>query len=143
MSFFTNLVEIVLKQSVCKNDFKTATIEWDVISFKEESGSFCTCGKNPIKDVFIIENKHNNKTLEIGNECIKHFKADYGWVFPQVKRIRKGLTPNLKFLTYLEDNKKINFFEYKFMVNMRNKKKLSIKQKELHKKIIEKINKLI
>lgn len=57
-------------------DYDIAKNEWELLgSYIEKFGSYCICG-HKIHNIFVIENIHNGKTLEVGEDCIDYFHFD-------------------------------------------------------------------
>ena len=70
-SNFNRLKETLLKNSKAKS-WENAKDEWE-LKYCYISEDNCTCGHD-ILNVFLIQNKINNKQLKIGSSCIDHFK---------------------------------------------------------------------
>ena len=75
----------------------------------------------------------------VGNCCVKHFSKNLDWYFYNIKRLEDNLRPNKHFISYLYENNKINLYEFNFLINMSNKKKLSLKQQNFLNILIKKI----
>lgn len=144
MNNYEKLKIKVLELSNNANNFYEAIKEWELekILHSEEPES-CACSHFPIKELCFLKNNSTNTRLLVGNCCVKHFEKNYDWFFYNVKRIKKGFRPNMEMIEYLFKENIINNWEYDFLINMCNKKKLSFKQKNVLKDIIKKIlNKL-
>jgi hypothetical protein len=73
MSYKKRFEENLLLNSISTN-INSALAEWDYVdNYTDEYGDECICGKKHIKEVCVIKNIHNQKTLHIGNECINKF----------------------------------------------------------------------
>lgn len=132
MNNFQKLLIEILNLSENKKDFNKAKFEWEVyyITHSEEPDT-CLCGHNPIIELCYIQNKFNLKKTLVGNCCVKHFNQDYDWYFYNIRRLKKGERPNIQMIEYLFDKQAINEWEYKFLLNMCNKKKLTLKQRAI------------
>ena len=65
----------LLVNSNSKN-YDTAKNEWELIgSYYFKDGSYCICG-HIIHNIFVIENIHNGKQLDVGEDCIEYFQFD-------------------------------------------------------------------
>ncbi|GAA0517531.1 hypothetical protein GCM10009414_28930 [Tatumella terrea] len=136
---FENLKSHILNLSESE-DFSVACSEWilDSIELSEEWDN-CPCGQD-IKEHCYIKNKLNNKTTYVGNKCIKRFmQKDEDNLFSGMRRIKENPRANASQAVidyaqrkgYLHDEK-----EYNFLVQTKNKRKLS----ELQLRWKEKIN---
>lgn len=70
-SNFNRLKNTLLKNSKAKS-WENAKDEWE-LKYCYISEDNCTCGHD-ILNVFLIQNKLNNKQLKIGSSCIDHFR---------------------------------------------------------------------
>ncbi|WMW25376.1 hypothetical protein RE474_01250 [Methanolobus sediminis] len=79
MGYTQNFISEILLNSVSDN-YKEAIKEWifygeQTILEKDEPPATCICG-HVIRDIRIVHNKSNDKTLQIGNCCISKFGID-------------------------------------------------------------------
>lgn len=113
------------------NDPKVARKEWVLVDVRlYDSFYSCPCGHR-IKELCFIENKFTGRKTYVGNVCIKKFLGiDTGRLFDGLKRIANNNRANAnedliiyayKF-GYIYDN------EYNFLVQTKNKRKLTEKQ---------------
>jgi hypothetical protein len=65
----TALQTAILERSEAKN-WDEARLEWVLFEIGEGSGQ-CVCGKKPIKQIYTLHNRVNQKMTVVGNECIK------------------------------------------------------------------------
>lgn len=154
MSDFRLLKKTVIESSFSE-DWNNAVKEWDIVSMKEntDADSICICGNTGLRYLYEIHNNKNGNTLfPIGTTCIKQFEREdlneeiknYVMMFNMVSAVENNVRIELKssffsrrFLEYLYRKgafieTKYNDFnsnkEYKFMLNMFNKRKVTEKQ---------------
>lgn len=138
-------------------EFSEAKTEWEVVNICKSQGSHCICGKE-IANVYIIYNKFNDATLEIGCDCANHIKGTlaYDQIAAGKKIINKlqkykneadkesgdvtNILLDVKSLYFLHnDLEYINKKEYIFMTNMIGWKNKSIKQLAAYKIIMNRL----
>lgn len=141
---FQNLKNHILPLSEEKINFEVAKSEWmlDHVMITEEFGK-CPCS-HPIKEHCYMKNKINGKCTYVGNICVRRFMdIDTGNLFSGLARIQKKDTskPNLAVIEYAQQRR--NLFaggnEYTFLKDIRQKRKLTIKQESWLKKINRRI----
>jgi hypothetical protein len=123
-------------------DFHHAKNEWKLVGVEiNEEWNNCPCGQ-PIKELCYIENQLNQNKTYVGNVCVNRFIGiETGNLFSGLKRIAKDDTANANedliihayLLGYIFEN------EYSFLMDTKNKRKLSIKQLEWKQKINRRI----
>lgn len=156
-SNFTRLQEAVMSNSENSNNWNDAKNEWHVKSCFVKENENCSCGHD-IKNVFIIKNKKNKNTLQIGSSCIQHFDDNemYSTATSLLKRLKRLENRNRKAFIDAENEryimhlcrivnkclikKYINTWEYDFYNDSKSFKKLSEKQEIIYKKIKTKLN---
>ena len=138
---FERLKEHILSLSNSKN-FKIARTEWILIGFEvSEEFDNCPCGQE-IKEHCYIKNKLNGNTTYVGNVCINRFIGiETGNLFAGLKRIAEDDTanPNKDLICHAYKLGYIYENEYKFLMETRLKRKLSLKQIAWKKKINRRI----
>lgn len=123
-------------------DFNIARAEWILIGF-EVSDEFdnCPCGQE-IKEHCYIQNQLNGNTTYVGNVCISRFIGiETGNLFVGLRRIDEDDTanPNKELIFHAYKFGYIYENEYKFLMETRLKRKLSVKQIAWKKKINRRI----
>ncbi len=129
-------------------DWELARKEWaliDVIDsdvIDSEECDECLCGKKPIFEICIIENKITKKQTEVGNHCVKRFlgvRSDR--IFSAIKRIKKDPIKSLNedAIVFFRQKGLLNNREYQFLQDVRNKRDLSEKQLSWRRDINHKI----
>lgn len=123
-------------------DFYTAKNEWKLVGLEiQEDWDNCPCGQ-AIKELCYIENILNGNKTYVGNVCVNQFlEIKTGNVFAGLKRIAKDNSANANEdlvlhayqLGYIFDK------EYQFLMQTRNKRKLSDKQLAWKQKINRRI----
>jgi|SRR6056297_1020917 len=138
MSEFKLIKEVInISES---NNWDDAIKEWkifDVVELEKREFEQCLCGKYPIKQVIKLNNKNNNREINVGNCCVNKFFGikDYNKVFVA---LRKNKINNIM----IEETKNkdvINEWEYNFIKNVWRKRKLTQKQEYVRNKIKKKI----
>lgn len=162
-----NLINTVIEKSEA-NNWKEAVKEWDIVDVEEDldCAGQCTCGKEGLRYLFTIKNRINNNIIyPIGSSCISKFGVD------NLKNEAKLKEDLFKLLHAVENNEYItissdlfsrklleylynigafvpnyyNDFEpkndYKFLLDMFNKRKRSEQQEKKSSAII--INSII
>ena len=70
--FHKNFVTVIMDNSIEKNNFKKACLEWRLVEYYYRENHNCVCSKN-INHCYIITNIKNFKVLDpVGCDCIKH-----------------------------------------------------------------------
>jgi hypothetical protein len=157
-SNLTKLQEVVMSHSENTKNWNETKQEWYVYSCFVKKNENCSCGHD-IKNVFIIKNKKNKCTLQIGSTCIQHFEDE------EMRSASKSLLKTFKSLEYKNrkafidsENQRyemhlykivrkclikdyINEWEYNFYMQITGSKKLSEKQKVVYERIKTKLNK--
>jgi len=124
------------------NDFHVARTEWRLVGVEmHEDFDNCPCGK-PIKELCYIENQLNHKKTYVGNVCVNRFIGiDTGNLFSGLKRIAQDDTANANedLIIHAYQLGYIYEKEYLFLIQTKNKRKLSDKQIAWKKKINQRI----
>ena len=121
------------------DDFISAKKEWelDYVSIAENTES-CPCGQENIKELCYIKNTLNGNITFVGNVCVNKFVGiDTGNIFNGIKRIMRDThaNPNEDLIIYAEQKGLLYPNEFGFLLDTKNKRKLSHKQLEWKKKI--------
>ncbi len=119
-------------------DFFAAKKEWKLVGVEiQEDWDNCPCGQD-IKELCYIENQLNGNKTYVGNVCVNQFIGiQTGNLFSGLKRIAKDNSANANEdliihayqLGYIYEN------EYRFLMQTRRKRKLSVKQTAWKEKI--------
>ena len=112
-------------------EFSAAKAEWSLSDFEyHEEFHHCPCGQ-PIKELCHIKNIFTKEITYVGNVCVKKFMGiNTGNLFAGLKRIAKDSTANANEdlivhsweLGYIFDS------EYSFLIDTKDRRKLSDKQ---------------
>lgn len=124
------------------NDFGVAKKEWKLVGIQiQEEFDNCPCGQ-PIKKLCYIENQLNRNKTYVGNICVNQFIGiETGNLFTGLKRIVKdqNANPNEDLIIYSFNLGYIYESEYHFLMQTKNKRKLSAKQLSWKQKINRRI----
>lgn len=138
---FESLKAHILPLSVAGN-FDVARREWDLVGVEmSEELDTCPCGQE-IREHCIIKNRLNGNMTYVGNVCINRFVGiDTGNLFEGLKRIVNNRSANAN-ADLIEHAQKFGYLyenEYEFLMQTRNKRKLSDKQLAWKQKINRRI----
>jgi len=124
------------------SDFYAARNEWKLVGVEvHEEFDSCPCGQ-PIKELCYIENQINHNKTYVGNICVNRFIGiETGNLFAGLKRIalddqanaNEDLIIHAYKLGYIYEK------EYQFLMQTKNKRKLSAKQLSWKQKINRRI----
>jgi len=124
------------------DDFYSAKNEWKLVGVEiNDDFDECPCGQQ-IKELCYLENQLNGNRTYVGNVCVNRFIGiETGNLFSGLKRIARDdqananedLIINAYKLGYIFEN------EYKFLMDTKNKRKLSDKQLAWKQKINRRI----
>lgn len=120
-------IQCILHSSI-NEDYNKAIREWDLLltySRPKDDYTDCICGQ-PIIHCCLIRNRHTNKVEVIGHTC-------------KTKYINSINNISLSALSELYRNKVINQWEYGFMENVAKYTEHSYKQRNVYKRIVDKI----
>jgi hypothetical protein len=110
----------------------------------EEAAETCLCGKHPIFEVYVLQNRHNRKIIKVGNVCILHFRDGdkMATILRDYKKVKKDIRKRLTqtSLDYMLDKKVKGFQNYKFYSARVSKKITTLSPSELD--VIKKVNQL-
>ena len=119
--------------------YSKALSEWNIIKFqKVYHDEKCLCGNNITNLVYCI-NKHTKTEILTGSCCCKKFmNINVDKYFTSLNKLKLNLSTVLpiNILNLYHDSKVITDWEYNFVSNLKEFKRLSIKQLQL----LEKIN---
>lgn len=137
-----NLTSEIVKLSVSEY-WDSAKLEWNFeYAYQSEDSQTCLCGHFPIRNICVIVNSNNKNQTEVGNCCVnKFFGIDQGnKIFSALNRLKGDLRKSLpaEVIEYLNIKKIITKYEYDFYMDTLRKRKLSVKQMEVRKKINQK-----
>ncbi len=121
-----------------------AKLEWNLIDLEkvsEKESEVCLCGKDPILEICIIQNKINNNIARVGNSCVKKFINKADKIFRSISQVKKNIDKSLNAETidFAFEKKWINEWEKNFYLNIFRKRNISDKQKEYKTSIAKKI----
>jgi hypothetical protein len=123
-------------------EFHTAKNEWRLVGVEiNEDWGNCPCGQ-AIKELCYIENQLNGKKTYVGNICVNRFIGiETGNLFSGLKRISKDdkANANEDLIIYAYKLGYIFEKEYNFLMQTKNKRKLSDKQIDWKQKINKRI----
>ncbi len=124
------------------NEFHSAKNEWKLVDIEiQEDWDNCPCGQD-IKELCYIQNQLNGNKTYVGNVCVNQFIGiQTGNLFSGLKRIAKDSTANANedLIIHSYNLGYIYESEYKFLMDTKNKRKLSDKQKAWKEKINRRI----
>lgn len=141
MSEYQLAIEIIKRSDSPTWDL--AKIEWQLIDVEEsEDEQTCLCGHYPIKELCILRNKNNSRTVTVGNCCVKKFlglRSDK--VFHALKRVRKDSTRsfNEELLDLAFEQGWTSDWENNFYRDVMRKRVLTSRQEAVKLRINEKI----
>jgi hypothetical protein len=145
---FAVLSAEILKRSKA-TDWATARREWALIDIYEaDEAETCLCQHYPIREICVIRNRLTSSVTEVGNVCVKRFlgiRSDL--IFKAIGRIKKDFTKSLNedAIVFFHRRGVFNTWEYGFLQNTKNKRKLSVAQmrtrRELNQRLIDAIAK--
>lgn len=127
---FENLKNHILPLSN-SNDFHSAKNEWKLVDVEiQEDWDNCPCGQD-IKELCYIQNQLNGNKTYVGNVYVNQFIGiQTGNLFAGLKRIAKDITANANEDLIIHSYRLGYIYEseYKFLMDTKNKRKLSDKQ---------------
>lgn len=121
----------ILSRSVAEN-FDDAKLEWSLerVCVTEEFG-LCPCGVR-IKEHCYLKNYRNGNTTWVGNVCVRKFMdINAGTLFIGLRKVRNNISarPNMRLIDYAKCRGYLyGDHEYKFLVEISERLKLSVKQ---------------
>ena len=127
---FNQLKKTILRLSITE-DWEEARREWEVVSTYHDPDSQCTCGKQGIAEVNIIENKWTGEQLPIGSKCVQHFLLiKMHTIHANIKKIQKDpfRSLNRDTIYFFYRLGVINEASFKFYNDIFRKRNLSVKQ---------------
>lgn len=137
------LMDVIVQQSV-SNDWNEAKKEWYPFDFYYDNTCEvgCVCGKYPIKNICIIKHKDKETTMIVGNCCVTKFMniSISNKIFSCFTKLKKDITKslNVDVIHHFKEINVMNNYEYKFYLDIKNKRKLSGKQELFKIKINQK-----
>lgn len=146
MSQFQLTTEL-LKLSSSKT-WDEAKLEWNLIDVEkvsEEESEVCLCGKDPILEICIIQNKINSNTARVGNSCVKKFINKSDKIFRSISQIKKDIDKSLnaETISFAFEKQWIAQKDRDFYIDIFRKRNLSDKQinwkTSINKKVLNKI----
>ena len=140
-------MEVLLNNSK-SNDWTIAREEWikDEIKFVNEGK--CICGQKKIKKIVVIKNIKNNKKLEIGSNCWEtvlgreSLNSEFKLLRNKYILQKYGIfnMPSLFTILYNFEKFIIDDWEFSFLISTNSmKREFSSKQKEILKRLIDKL----
>lgn len=138
---FDRLKEHILSLSIA-TEWSDAKNEWKLVGVEvRECWDSCPCGKE-IKELCHIENQLNGRRTYVGNVCVNRFIGiDTGNLFAGLRRLIDDDTANANedLIVHAYRLGYIYESEYKFLMQTRRKRVLSMKQLEWKRKINRRI----
>lgn len=142
--------EILMREITALSEassWEEAVKEWKLQSIHfAPSPQTCLCTHFPILEICTIENYLNQRSVDVGNCCVKKFIGlPSDKLFQAVKRVKKDVTKSLnqETLDYALEKGWITAWEHRFYRDTLRKRKLSDKQIEKRKQINETVSKQI
>lgn len=148
MNNYERLTYEVLERSASKNEY-LAFQEWDevytyILSVFDDEPETCLCGKHPIYEIFVLNNRITDEKITIGNVCIRRFRNGdkLEKVIKDYKKVKKDINQRLSKTTldYMLVKQVPGFQSYKFYSKRVNRKKTTLLDSELS--LIRKVNQL-
>ena len=136
------LMEGIVELSESDN-WNDALEEWllDSIEISEEPDE-CLCGKYPIKELCFLRNHINGNLTLVGNVCVNRFMGiESQPIFHSIKKIQKNNKKSINehVINYIYKKEWINNWEKNFYLNIKDKRKLTFKQRQKKQSINQKI----
>lgn len=139
---FQQLKAAILAMSQA-TDWEVAKKEWRLTEISEaDVPETCLCGHFPIIELCTISNATTNKSVDVGNVCVKRFlgfRSDL--IFQSLKRIRadreKAIGPDATAFFYQQGV--INSWEYQFQQSTMRKRNLTERQLATRRSINHKV----
>lgn len=127
--------------------FEKACDEWTVENiWWEPNGDKCLCGKRPIFNVCLLQNKLNGNFARVGNCCVKKFmNIPTDRLFKSLKEVQQDLYKTLvqEVIDIAFKNEYITQWEKGFYENVKTKRRLTFKQKNIKQNLNQRIVKLM
>ena len=128
------LTEEILTRSE-SNNWDSAKLEWSLsYVYESDEPETCLCGHFPIKNICVLQNKHSQSCVTVGNCCVKKFMGlESDKIFQAINRVRKDIERalNAEAIEYGFKEGWINDWERGFYLDTMRKKKPSPKQKSI------------
>ena len=129
------------------NNWVEAKKEWSFTHAtfaRLEDKEVCLCGHTPIVELCHLSNEHNRNEVIVGNVCVTKFmdiETPINKILPSLLRIKEKLSRsiNSEVLDIAVDKNLINNWELNFYWDTIRKRKLTLKQENIRKKINKKI----
>ncbi len=138
-----SLISLIIENSVSKI-WDSAKLEWSMEDIYDVSDpETCSCGHYPILEICIIKNNNNQKTLMVGNTCVKKFlRLSSDKIFKSKKQVKKDLSKsfNQETVDFCFNKNVINQWQKNFYLDIIKKRSLSdkqlVKKKEINIKML-------
>jgi hypothetical protein len=108
----------------------------------DEAAETCLCGKYPIYEVYVLQNRKNKRKIQVGNVCILHFREGdkMATILRDYKKLKKDILKRLTqtSLDYMWDKKVKGFQNYNFYSARVSRKITTLSPLELS--VIKKVN---
>lgn len=150
-SYYENMIQRVIDCSVSDN-WENARLEWSVERVEEDENldTKCVCGHDGLRYLYTIRNRLNgNKIYPIGSECVKKFCSDkMSETVDALEDIMRASSVELAYnpsrltmrmIVFLSDKGVLNDWECSFMLSVKRKRALTVKQNLCFNKIIKRI----
>ena len=140
------LITEIIKRSEAAT-WKEAKKEWhfSYATFKSwKEMTTCLCGHTPIVELCHLHNTHNHREVIVGNVCVNKFmdiEEDVKRIIPCLLRVKDKLSKSLNSETLELAIAKdlLTECEHDFYWNTLGKRKLSLKQENVRKRINKKV----
>lgn len=115
-----------------------AKLEWDLDSvYVADEPETCLCGKHPIINACVLNNRINGISAIVGNCCVKKFDLPSNKIFDAIKRISKDekKSLNTETLQHALQKRWIRERDFGFYQNVMNRPAVALNQKQIKWKI--------
>jgi hypothetical protein len=121
--------------------WEEAVKEWSLVGVYEGLKQ-CPCGQYPIIEICMIANGVTGNATEVGNVCVKNFMglpSDH--LFQALRRIRKDPSRPLsaRAADHFFNRGVFNDWEHGFLIDTARKRRMSLKQIEIRRKLNMKV----
>jgi len=131
---------VLLRYSEAKG-WDDAKLEWHLVNIRFvdiDCAETCACGHYPICEICKIKNEVNNTVLEVGNCCINQVSPEFDDLRRIFPALRDGRV-NPAIIDYANKRKIITDWEYKFLKNTWNRRRLTAIQARIFREVRHKL----
>ncbi len=136
------LIERLLSHSSAP-DWESAKTEWHLEQVYHEPDNRCLCGHAPITECCIIRNQHSDRSVLVGNCCVKRVCADdtanlAGQLLRDIKRLSKtpSAAPGATMCSVILSSDVFSDWEKNFTKSTYRKRPTSLTEKQLHWRLV-------